>query len=180
MKSHNRITSSILLFACITTMLASMDSTARAGYAEVSNVRASQRADGSGVVDIYYDLIGEATPLPIGVSFSTDNGSHWDINPASSYLTGDVGASVTPGMDRHIIWDASLTGPFALFDQMRAGVTIDAGSITSKLPGDVLLTMVSIPSGNFMMGANSTAEMPIHAVSIESGFFMSKFEVTQA
>lgn len=57
---------------------------------------------------------------------------------------------------------------------------------TVNLPSDVPLEMVWIPAGSFMMGryANEqdsfSAEDPQHQVTLAKGFWMSKYEVTQA
>jgi formylglycine-generating enzyme required for sulfatase activity len=41
--------------------------------------------------------------------------------------------------------------------------------------------MVLIPAGTFMMGSNkSDAEKPVHEVTFQEGFYMGKYEVTQA
>ncbi len=54
------------------------------------------------------------------------------------------------------------------------------------LPGDVPLEMVWIPPGSFMMGSpedeqdRSDNEGPQHEVTFTSGFWMSKYEITQA
>lgn len=58
---------------------------------------------------------------------------------------------------------------------------------TVLLPGDVPLTLVWIPGGTFQMGRNpgeqdsfAAGEAPQHQVTITSGFWLGKYEVTQA
>jgi len=54
------------------------------------------------------------------------------------------------------------------------------------LPGNILLKLVYIPAGNFLMGSpdsekdRSRDEGPRHRVTISRGFWMGKYEVTQA
>ena len=74
----------------------------------VSNVRASQRGDGSRIVDIYYDLAHNAacTVWPV---LSGDGGASWNV-PAMT-LTGNLGPGVTPGNNRHIVWNAGADIP---------------------------------------------------------------------
>lgn len=61
-----------------------------------------------------------------------------------------------------------------------------ANSATINLPGNVPLEMVWIPAGTFMMGRyaneqdSQSNESPQHQVTIASGFWMGKYEVTKA
>ncbi len=72
----------------------------------VTNIQASQRTDGSGIVDIYYDLAGTASVFYINVEVSLNNGS--TFSPVS--LTNLTGINnVTPGTNKHITWNALLS-----------------------------------------------------------------------
>lgn len=53
---------------------------------------------------------------------------------------------------------------------------------TANLSGGVKLQMVEILTGSFCMGSSNgeTNENPVHRVTITHGFFMGKYEVTQA
>jgi formylglycine-generating enzyme required for sulfatase activity/serine/threonine protein kinase len=55
-------------------------------------------------------------------------------------------------------------------------------SQSRTLPNAAGIDFVSIPAGSFMMGSNSGAEdeKPVHTVTISKGFYMAKYEVTQA
>ncbi len=61
-----------------------------------------------------------------------------------------------------------------------------ANSLTIMLPGGVPLEFVWIPAGSFMMGRyaneqeSSSDEDPQHQVTFANGFWMGKYEVTQA
>ena len=61
-----------------------------------------------------------------------------------------------------------------------------AREITVTLPGGATVKMVWIPQGTFMMGSPDTDDMalwyekPQHEVTITRGFYLGKFEVTQA
>lgn len=63
--------------------------------------------------------------------------------------------------------------------------TPDPNEITVYLPGDVPLTLVSIPAGSFQMGSPETErsrhtnEGPVHTVNIDYPFYIGKYEVTQ-
>jgi formylglycine-generating enzyme required for sulfatase activity len=91
----------------------------------VSNVVASQRADNSKLVDIYYDLAdADGDNCTIFVYISADNGATWNVRAFS--FTGDVGASVAPGSHKHVIWDAGRDAP-GLIRTLRARVFADDG-----------------------------------------------------
>ena len=154
----------------------------------VSNVNAAQRADGSGLVDVYYDLSGGSGPMMVDIVFSNDDGAHWNVIPFQSLLTGSFGPGVTNGTAKHIIWDAARDHAEVYWPQTRAKVTAtETGqTLTIMLPGGVPLEFIFIPAGSFVMGSgydppwSSTAETPVHTVTINSSFCIGKFEVTQA
>lgn len=71
----------------------------------VNNVNASQRTDGSKIVDIYYDVFdAENDLLLITLNVSDDYGITYYITPADSLLSGDIGYTVMTGIGKHIIW----------------------------------------------------------------------------
>mgnify|MGYP003817993651 FL=1 len=77
----------------------------------VSNVSASQRTDGSKIVDIYYDLTaGDPASSTVALVVSDNNGSSFDLVPDPAFLSGDVGEGVSPGTARHIQWSAGEEG----------------------------------------------------------------------
>jgi len=153
----------------------------------VSNVNASQRQDGSGLVDIHYDLSGGMGSVRIEVSFSNDNGANWNVIPTLTMLTGDVGNNVPNGNNRHIVWDAGRDRTQVYWPQARARVRASAlGQTTSfMLPGGIPLQMVRIPGGSFSMGSpldppySQSNEAPVHTVTIDYDFFVGRFQVTQ-
>ncbi len=156
----------------------------------VSNVRASQRLDGSGLVDVWYDLAGAKPPITVSVLFSADNGVTWGVTPSAGFLTGDVGAGVSNGTNRHIVWIAGADKPGVHWTQTKAQVkAVDGGTgpqeVTVYLPGNVPLVLVHIPAGSFQMGSPDTErsrsfdEGPVHTVNIGDSFYMGKYEITQ-
>ncbi|MCX6280045.1 MAG: hypothetical protein NT004_18430 [Bacteroidetes bacterium] len=71
--------------------------------ATVSNIQVSGRTDGSGYVDVYYNLSGTASIYYIIMEASFNNGT--TFTPiASTFLSGSIGA-VAPGNNLHIIWN---------------------------------------------------------------------------
>jgi uncharacterized protein (TIGR02145 family) len=73
----------------------------------VYNVTGSQRTDGSKIVDIYYNVLEpDADTLLVTLQVSADDGNTFDIIPADSLLSGDIGEGIMSGNDKHIIWNA--------------------------------------------------------------------------
>jgi len=153
----------------------------------VSGVTAAQRGDGSGLVDVYYDLSGVASTVKVTVTFSNDDGVHWNVLPTESMLSGDFGFGIGNGTGKHIVWDAGRDRAEVYWPQTRARVAASeiGQTLNLMLPGGVPLEMVRIPSGYFQMGSTDDPgysqpnEAPAHSVSIDYEFFIGKFEITQ-
>jgi formylglycine-generating enzyme required for sulfatase activity len=149
----------------------------------VSNVSATQRTDGSGLVDVYYDLANGGTSITVEIAISSDGGATWAITPVS--VSGDIGAGVTNGTDKHILWDGMADSPDVCWQETRFRVTATDNEITILLPNDVTLVLVRIPKGTFMMGRyvgeqdSYADEDPQHEVTISQDFYIGRYEVTQ-
>lgn len=138
----------------------------------VSSVTASQRTDGSGVVDISYTLTdADNDKCTVSVVVSEDGGNSWTITPSSSALSGDR-TNVSPGR-RKISWASKVDLPGVFGSNYRVKVTVDDG----KTPDG----MVYIPGGTFQMGDSfsegNSNERPVHSVTLNS-FYMGKYEIT--
>ena len=137
----------------------------------VSNVRCSQIA-GTKNVEILYDVSDADGDLQtIGVQVSGDAGQTYTI-PATA-LSGAVGAGVSVGTNRRIVWNAGAdwNGQYVALAKIR--VTASDGTTPAPPPG-----MAYIPAGTFQMGDNFNegGGLPVHVVFV-SGFFLDKFEV---
>ena len=106
----------------------------------VTNVTASQRTDGSGMVDIYYTLADAENNLcTITVLVSSDGGSTWTITPSSGALAGDVGANISPG-NRLVTWASKMDLPGVFGTNYRTKITAD------DYPGpDITWVMINDP-----------------------------------
>lgn len=142
----------------------------------VTNIVARQRTDGSGKVDITYNLWdADSATVYISVAISTNGGSTYS---ARNYVTGAVG-SVRTGSGRRIVWDARADlGASAIFPSCKARITADDSS-GGVYPGQ----MIYIPAGSFLMGNNGSEagwgdEFPQHSVYL-SGYYIGKYEVTR-
>jgi formylglycine-generating enzyme required for sulfatase activity len=137
----------------------------------VSNVRASQRG-GTGLVDIYYDLVSASNTLTVSVSISTNAGVAFNA-PAAS-LSGDLGSGKTPGTGKHVVWNAGADLMVLYFPNVKVRVTADDATAPSG--------MALIPAGSFTMGDSldgDSSALPLHTVYI-SAFYMDKYDVTEA
>ncbi|MHC4738452.1 MAG: SUMF1/EgtB/PvdO family nonheme iron enzyme [Planctomycetota bacterium] len=128
----------------------------------VSNVTASQRTDGSKLVDIYYDLDDVDGDLcTVSVEVSDDGGSSWGVTAVS--LTGDIGEDIMPGTGKHIIWDCGADLPGAYGTDYQVRVYADDG-------------VVDGPAGMVWVYINDPG-VPGHE---SFNGYMSKYETTNA
>jgi len=133
----------------------------------VYNVTASQRTDGSKLVDIYYNLSDLDNDLcSVYVRLSLNNGQSYDIIPTVGFMTGDVGENVVPGVMKHIIWNASGEGYRLDGDYYRFKVTADDNSSPP------------VPS-NFVFVQGGTFPWQNGSVTLSS-FWVDKYEITQS
>ena len=137
----------------------------------ISNVQVAQRTDGSKLVDITYDLSPVVVTMRIEVSYYENAGTTYDGKGINVW--GDVGGEVTPGNNKHIIWDAGTDVPGAEFDCI-------VRLTTTQTPWNLIgIALASVPAGSFDMGkAGSYQTEPVHTVSLDT-FDMSLTEVTQ-
>ena len=139
----------------------------------VSNVTSSQRTDGSGLVDIYYNLAdGDGDACTVSVQASDDGGASWDVSVQT--VSGHVGAGVSPGNGRHIVWNCAADLPCAV-GMLKVRVLAEDGH--SEGGGG----MVFVPGGSFEMGDSFdegySNELPVHTVYL-SPYYIDVYEVT--
>jgi formylglycine-generating enzyme required for sulfatase activity len=140
----------------------------------VANVFASQRTDGSGVVEITYDLTDlDSSSLEISLKASDDEGVTWNL--AISQVGGDVGQGINPGSGKLVYWDFSNEHPEQYGEAYVVRVTAEDQPLGS---------FVSIPTGTFVMGApidevgDYPNERPQHSVTLTHSFYIQSTEVT--
>jgi sulfatase modifying factor 1 len=135
----------------------------------VTNITAQQQAKPSMLVDIYYDLFDDDGDSQfILVNVSTNSGLAYNV--VASNFTGDVGAGIVTGVNKHIVWNAQKDNNSLSSTTVRVKITVDD-------------EMVLIPAGSFDMGdtfnEGESDELPVHAVFV-SAFYIDKFEVTKS
>ncbi|MEA3414963.1 MAG: hypothetical protein U9R02_02235, partial [Thermodesulfobacteriota bacterium] len=86
----------------------------------------AQRRSGTMLVDVYYDLIGDAgSTYWVDFQVSATGGSPYDIISSNWSLSGAVGDGISPGDGLHILWDAAADGGSGYTDRMRVRITAD-------------------------------------------------------
>jgi formylglycine-generating enzyme required for sulfatase activity len=141
----------------------------------VSGMSAAQRSDGSYMVDVYYSVQdADSAHITIGLMVSSDGGNTWNIS--CDLLSGDIGVNISPGINKHIIWNLGSEHP-NIEANYHFKVTADDGYVP-PVPGGFVL----VPGGTFTMGRTTgtgdSEELPTHSVTLNS-FYMGKYEVTQ-
>ena len=150
----------------------------RGAEPQVSNVRAQQRA-GTKLVDIFYDLAGDASTVRIHVS--TNGGLAYDLPVVAFRGDGYDGSEfVSPGQNHVAVWDAGVD----FRGQYSTNVTfcVAAAATPSAPPSDMVLLR---PSGApvFRMGVGDTAfddptdRWPEICV-VHQPLYVSKYEVS--
>jgi len=99
----------------------------------VENVIFTQQTDGSFIVNIYYDVNDpDGDAMTVTMEVSDDNGVTWNF--ACLQIGGDVGAGITSGTNKHIVWDFGTEHPQIFGDQFRIKIIADDGVIVMGIP----------------------------------------------
>ncbi|MCB5266985.1 MAG: formylglycine-generating enzyme family protein [Candidatus Cloacimonetes bacterium] len=134
----------------------------------VFNTSVVQRADGSKLVDITYDLFdANGDNCEIGLMLSEDGGATFNIIPTPALVTGDIGAGIAPGFGKHIIWDAGAEGidfdgsqyvlQFVADDPTRENfVFVEGGTVAGITVSDFYIDKYETTQAGYqaMMGTN--------------------------
>jgi hypothetical protein len=168
----------------------------------VTDISYSQRMGADGnltkLVDIQYNLDGNRSMF-VEFFFSSDGGVTFPV--ACTAVTGDAGPGVEYGVGKTAVWDAAQDWNQNFTDRGRIMVKATYGdqptgfpgmdgngsgsgpgnppSPTHIVPSADNLEMIWVDPGTFMMGQVGVVE-PVHEVTLTEGFYLGKFEVTQA
>ena len=145
----------------------------------VSKVQVQPRTDGSGNVDIHYDLYHpKGLTSTVSLRLSKDGGASYPFTLV--HTSGHTGTNVSPGSNRHILWEAGTEFPGeeisrAVIEVVATGHDEEEGEI---IPGE----MITIPAGSFEMGRPYTDtgcddELPVHTVYLDR-YQIGKYQVT--
>jgi len=178
---------------------------ASASIPQVSNISYSQRIDQNGsrtkLVDIQYDLDGNRS-MYVEFFFSHDGGSSFPV--ICSAMSGAAGADIQAGTSKNATWDASVDWDKNFTEQGRIMIKATYSDQPTGFPGlegngsfqepfhivelnsSINLEMIWVEPGTFTMGtpiteaerdANRETE---HNVTLTKGFYLGKYEFTQA
>jgi uncharacterized protein (TIGR02145 family) len=113
---------------------------------EIANLQVSQRTDGSGLVDIHFDLNGTGASYNLQFEASFDDGANYE--PLSvNYLTGEL-IEVLPGTAKHIIWAGKDSHPETFSTQTRVKVIAVEVTLPTVLTVEITdITAISAISG---------------------------------
>jgi len=110
-----------ILIYLIVALLAGVSVPSEAADPVVSNVSMTQRTDGSGLVDVFFDVSdADGDTLAVTLHLSDDGGATWDFPVLN--VSGDVGLGVLPGTGRQIVWDAGVIPDLRVDSNYRAQV----------------------------------------------------------
>jgi uncharacterized protein (TIGR02145 family) len=107
----------------------------------ITNINVTPRNDGSGLMDVYFDLDGGGTNYFIKLEVSFNSGSTYTA-VHSTYTSGDVGP-INPGNGKHIVWNAMLSNPNTYSDVAKLKVSATTGTFPNTgepCPGTPLVT----------------------------------------
>ena len=176
---------------------------ASASIPKVSNISYSQRIDQNGsptkLVDIQYDLDGNRS-MYVEFFFSHDGGLSFPI--ICSAMSGDAGVGIQSGTFKNATWDASVDWDKSFTEQGRIMIKATYSDQPTGFPGldgngsfqepfhvvelnsSINLEMIWVEPGTFTMGspaseADRNPDENETQVTLDSGFYLGKFEVTQ-
>jgi hypothetical protein len=137
---------------------------------QVSNVTISEYPDCDYLVHITYNVYDqEGTPMNIKMKVSADNGNTWNYPVNPSFLTGDIGQNVSPGNNKHIIWNFGADHPDLLLDQVVVKIIADDGGTvnnTGPCPDDCVYTE---DGQNYHAGTANAPSAVIYSIPTISG-----------
>jgi formylglycine-generating enzyme required for sulfatase activity len=139
-----------------------------AQQAEVTNVTAAQRTDGSKLVDITYDITEDSlfTAFNVSVEVSFDGGATYT---QTNYVEGDVGVNISSGTGRQITWLLGDEYPDIFFEDVKVKVTA-----TGYIAGELPFEFVTVPAGEYTYGEGDTV------LTIDYDYEIMKYQVTSA
>lgn len=142
----------------------------------VAGVAACQREDGTGIVDVHFDLYdGDGDMMSVRLFLSADGGETFSIECTST--SPPPGSMFRSGEHFYIAWDAltdfpGFNGESILQVQANDGQSPDPGSY------------IKLPAGTFWMGSayedfgSHANERPRHLVTLTHDFYIKSSEVT--
>ncbi|MDC1050846.1 SUMF1/EgtB/PvdO family nonheme iron enzyme [Candidatus Marinimicrobia bacterium] len=140
--------------------------------AEITNIQASQRTDGSQIVDITYDLAPDPVFefFEISVLVSIDGGQNYTN---MSNVSGDLGDIIEPGNGKTLTWNFGEQFGGTYSDQIKIKIIGDSYALVDNNNNQELpFEMVTVSSGEYTFGQNDEIR------TIDYDYEIMKYEVT--
>jgi len=106
----------------------------------INNVVVEQRSDGSGILDVYFNLSGTGNEYNISLEASFDAGNTY-FPIAVDFLSGDLN-NLSPGINKHIVWDGQGSFPDTYSTQSKLKIIAveNSGGDGQPCPGTPTIT----------------------------------------
>ncbi|MFZ4706867.1 MAG: FISUMP domain-containing protein [Bacteroidales bacterium] len=104
----------------------------------ITNIQVTPRTNGSGLVDVYFDLNGPISDYYISLEASFNTGNTY-TPIASQFVSGDVGP-ISTGTNKHIIWNGLQSSPNTYSSQTKLKVITNPGVVTD-IDGNIYQTV---------------------------------------
>ena len=129
----------------------------------ITDLKTKVRRDGSGLVDIYYNLEApfEIAVASVKIQKSLNNGASWESIDSNIY--GDFGDNIKIGQTRHIVWNPWMENP------LYAGVGLSVKIVASNEFG--LLAIGRNRSGVFHIERPRQAYISKYTTGIRQGIY---------
>nr|HPE58524.1 FISUMP domain-containing protein [Bacteroidales bacterium] len=119
----------------------------------IENLEVAQRTDGSGLVDIHFDLNGTGASYNLQFEASFDDGASYE--PLSeTFLNGEL-SNVMPGAGKHIIWAGKASHPETFSTQTKVRV-IAIEYFPPTVPTVITAEVTAITSTSAISGGDVT------------------------
>ena len=122
--------------------------------AEITNIQAAQRTDGSQIVDITYDLLPDPVFefFEVTVKVSLDGGISYF--PMQNVI-GDLGDIIEPGTGKTLTWNIGQQYEGTYSNHIKIKIEGSSFAIVDNNSNQELpFEMVSVPSGEYTFGEN--------------------------
>ncbi|MBT6870428.1 MAG: SUMF1/EgtB/PvdO family nonheme iron enzyme [Candidatus Marinimicrobia bacterium] len=140
--------------------------------AEITNIQAAQRTDGSQIVDITYDLLPDPVFefFEVTVKVSLDGGISYF--PMQNVI-GDLGDIIEPGTGKTLTWNFGQQYEGTYSNHIKIKIEGSSFAIVDNNSNQELpFEMVSVPSGEYTFGENDEIR------AIDYDYEMMKYPVT--
>ena len=116
--------------------------------AEVTNIQAAQRTDGSQIVDITYDLLPDAIfeYFHITVEVSLDGGNSWS---GMGNVSGDLGEIIEAGNGKILTWNYGQQFGGTYSAQVKIRINAIATTVIIDDSQEIPFEMITIPAGDY-------------------------------